>query len=414
MLLSDRHTAFEGVQAEARARFEAMGFPGRGHESWHYTQLDRLLFETRPAESVDENVVSLPTPNTFDALAPSRLVFVDGVLDATQSFELSSQLSASSANILVEPIANPKQLKHSAEADEDGMLSANLAHLRDAVEITVSGAQETPLEIIWLGSADDIAAYGRVVLNLKAGASLTLIEHHAGKGMAHIVNQINLAKDASLTHVKFHNASISQAGLVRSDIAMAENAKVQTVALCLNAGLARHESVLNFNEAGAFADMASVVIANGAQHMDMTTRLNHNVANTNSETIARSVLDDKARVVFQGKVLVRKDAQHVKATQKTNALMLSRGAEMNAKPELEIYADDVACAHGSAIGEIDRDAMFFLRSRGLKENEARDLLIGGFVAEVIDRIADETLRNILKTQLEQRLSDLSNMTEGKG
>ncbi len=397
MLLPDRHPDFAALQAAAQTRFDALGFPGRGHADWHYTHLDRLLPPTQLASGALAGDVF--APDIFSALLPHRLVFVDGVLDVAQS-------SGQTDIIKITPIANPEQLGIENEAG-DAMLAANLAHLRDGVEIIITAPVEKPLEIIWLGSAAQIAAYGRVILRLNEGTTLTLIEHHAGAGVNHVVNQIALGRNAQLTHIKYHNGDAEQVGIVRSDVQLAENAKIKTILLCLNAALARHESIFHFNAAGSFADLASAIIASDRQHMDVTARLHHHVADTGSETIARSVLADKSCGVFQGKVFVDKNARHVDARQKTDALMLSHSAKMNAKPELEIYADDVICTHGSAIGEINHDAMFFLRSRGLNENQARDLLIGGFVTEILDRVPDESLHDILAVQLNKCLAALS-------
>ncbi|MEC6998914.1 MAG: SufD family Fe-S cluster assembly protein, partial [Pseudomonadota bacterium] len=175
-------------------------------------------------------------------------------------------------------------------------------------------------------------------------------------------------------------------------------------AVSLSGGLGRLETRVTFNAAGSHAGLATALFSSGNQHIDVTTRLNHLSPDTTSETVARTILDDEACGIFQGKVIVHEDAQRVEATQKSDALMLSADAMMNVKPELEIYADDVACAHGSAIGEIDHEALFFLRSRGISEEAARIMLVEGFVSEILGRLDDFAAGPILQEQLSKRVA----------
>jgi Fe-S cluster assembly protein SufD len=159
-----------------------------------------------------------------------------------------------------------------------------------------------------------------------------------------------------------------------------------------------------FTAAGAHAELHSAVLGRGDNHADFTYVIDHQAAETSSNTTAYNVLDAASRGVFQGKVIVRKDSQHVDAQMQTRAMMLSEGAEMDAKPELEIYADDVVCAHGSAIGELDKDALFFLRARGLDEASAIYLLVAGFIEQVLSHIDDEVMADSLRALVAQKIA----------
>jgi Fe-S cluster assembly protein SufD len=174
--------------------------------------------------------------------------------------------------------------------------------------------------------------------------------------------------------------------------------------LVTGGALARHEANVAFTARGAHAELHSAVLGRGENHADFTYLIDHQAADTSSNTSAYNVLDAAARGVFQGKIIVRKDAQHVDAQMQTRAMMLSEGAEMDAKPELEIYADDVVCAHGSAIGELDKDALFFLRARGLDEASAIYLLVAGFIEQVLSHIDDEVMADSLRALVAQKIA----------
>ena len=366
---------------------QSLGLPTRRLENWHYTDLQKLL----PQTSLDAPAGDIHLPELFASLTPLRLVFVDGSLQNPPTI-LPEGLNFV---MLSDDDVDELQAYSLKTSGQDGFLAANLAHFKDGVKLVVSAEIKQPVELVWACSSSDKAAYGRVVLQLGEGASMTLLDTHQGTGLSHLAMDISLAKSAHLEIVKTHMADDAQAGISYTQFRLDTEAQLKMTTLALNAGLVRHETNVLFNGTGAHAEIASAVLASKSQHMDMTSSLDHAVADTTSETVARTVLDDKSCGVFQGKVIVRKDAQRVDANQKSDALMLSRNADMNAKPELEIYADDVACAHGSAIGEIDRDAMFFLRSRGLSPEEARQLLISGFMAEIVDRISNEDIRAVV-------------------
>jgi len=393
---------FDALQAAARARFATLGLPTRRMEDWHYTDLARLL----PPADIPAKPGKMEAPTYFKTAQTARLVFIDGILDKGQSdMAKLAKLDGIEVTPLAEGLAEGSEiLQFPQEEQDDALLSANLGYLQDGVIISVRKPLPHPVEIVWAGSDKAHANYGRICLNLAEQASLCLIETHCGAGVAHLVNDINIGAGAKLTHIKLHEGAPTHTALVTTRMALAQNASLHDFTLCLSAALGRHENRLRFTGQGANADMAAVILGSGQQHTDITTECDPEICATQSQTTVRAVLTDKARGVFQGKVIVRPDAQFVNAEQHTASLMLSKRAEMNAKPSLEIFADDVVCAHGSTIGELDKDAVFFLRSRGLSENAARNLLVQGFIDEALMHVQDTHLRADLQERVAQQLA----------
>ena len=405
--MADAHN-LAAIKQSARQHTGELGLPTRHLERWHYTDLQKFLPQGLPLPTAPEaHKAEMETLSAFFAPAnPLRLVFMDGVLQTQDSSFDAVKTELLAAGITLSRLDDETDLTALQGFEADGFLAANTAHFIDGLCLHVAGEVARPLEIVWAGTKSDQAAYGRVVLNLAPQARLTLLETHIGSGLNHVVMDTQISAGATLNVVKTHCADEDQLGVVQNRVTLAQAAHYKSICLALSGSLIRHETNLKLCDANAEAQIASAVIGAQNQHVDMTTCLEHLHADTQSETVARTVLCDQARGVFQGKVIVEKDAQRVNAHQKSDALMLSEKAEMNAKPELEIYADDVACAHGSAIGEIDRDALFFLRSRGLTQEQARLLLIDGFLSEIIDRLDDEMIVMSLKNLIAQKLASL--------
>lgn len=238
-------------------------------------------------------------------------------------------------------------------------------------------------------------------IKLADGAKAVLVDNHMSAAYTNARFDIALGEGAELTFIRSqqagHQVNVSQVELARG-------AQFKSIALVSGGALARYEAQIKLKAEGAHAELHSAVLGRDKNHADFTYEIDHQAADTSSNTTAYNVLDDASRGVFQGKVIVRQDAQHVDAQMQTRAMMLSDGAEMDAKPELEIYADDVACAHGSAIGELDRDALFFLRARGLDEAAARHLLVAGFIEQVLAHIDDAALADVFRALLAQKIT----------
>ena len=376
------------VRAARLAAAEAVGLPTRRVESWHYTDLARLL---KSGEATSVHTVDFSSAKALEAH------FEDGVLLSSPQVEgltLAPFVGAPEAAAVAPEAPSPDTV----------MATYNQALAQNGLVAQVSGTLAQPLVLRTSGAEPVHLAHK---ITLAAGAKAVLVDDHMATGYANVVLDITLGEGAELTLLRSQQAG-HQVGLSR--VTLAEGARYKSVALVSGGTLARQEAHVTLRAASAHAELHSAVLGHGlskaATHADFTYVIEHQAADTSSHTSAYNVLDGDARGVFQGKIIVRPDAQRVDAQMQTRAMMLSQGAEMDAKPELEIYADDVVCAHGSAIGELDRDALFFLRSRGLEEATARHLLVAAFLQQVISHIDDEALSEIIGALVEVKINAL--------
>jgi len=368
----------EGLPGDAAARAnvlaaaEAHGLPTKRQEAWHYTDLARLL-KNNGNDALDAV--------NFIAVNPLMAVFDDGKMVERPS----------SAGISLE------EFQTEAVISDNAVLDYNAALASDGLNARITDTLAQPMVVTVSGTAP---AHLSHKISLAPGARAALVDNHLTAAYTNVRWQIEMGEKSELTLIRLQQAG-HQIGTAQ--IALGAGAQFKSVALVTGGALARQEAEISLQAAGAHAELHSAVLGRGDNHADFTYVIDHQAADTTSNTSAYNVLDDAARGVFQGKVIVRQDAQHVDAQMQTRAMMLSDGAEMDAKPELEIYADDVACAHGSAIGELDNDALFFLRSRGLDEASARHLLVAGFIEQVLAHIDNDGLAEVVRALIAQKI-----------
>lgn len=231
-------------------------------------------------------------------------------------------------------------------------------------------------------------------ITLEDNAEATIIERQSGQGAywKNMVTQITLGQNAKLHHIRINDDTLEGVQTNMAHITLARDAVYNGFSLNIGGKLTRHDIHAEIQGQGAEASFNGVNLLNGTQHGDTTILIEHQAPHTQSNQFYRTLLDDKARGVFQGKVHVHQVAQKTDGYQLSNALLLSPDAEMDTKPELEIYADDVKCSHGATTGQLDEDPLFYLRQRGLNDAQARLLLIQAFVDEVVDKVENEAIR----------------------
>ncbi|MDX1483082.1 MAG: Fe-S cluster assembly protein SufD [Alphaproteobacteria bacterium] len=383
------------LRRDAFKRFEDAGLPNRRLEAWKFTALDLVqngAFTPAAAGRAPE-APALPGPEDWAA----RLVFVDGRL-----IDGLSDIPALGDGIILTTLA--RALEHdpgliqghiSTATDAAGALwDLNAAFMADgAVLHLADGVRlETPISLVFLATgATGGASHTRNIFTLARGAEAQVIETYASAGpsaapaFANAVTDIALAEGAALTHARVQDQGPAAVHTARAVVDVGAEARYASFALALGARLSRQETDLAFSAPGGRARLMGAYLGRGRQHLDHTTRVDHAYPNCETEELFKGVLDDHAHGVFQGLIRVAPKAIGTDARQKNQALLLSERAVADTKPELEILADDVKCAHGASVGDIDADALFYLMARGLPEAEARRLLIGGFVGEVIDR-----------------------------
>jgi Fe-S cluster assembly protein SufD len=413
------------LRAEAMGTFAAVGLPHRRIEEWKYTDLrDRLKEFPEPA--VDE-AIEVAAGELEVALGPlaavpgPRLVFVNGSYRSglSRTAGLSAftagngageaavrPLSAALAEEKPEPGARLKSLLEAQAASERGPVDVpailNTAFVTDGAVVSVAAGVEPPhplhLVFVCAGPAARTVTV-RNVLEIGRGARVVGLETYVAlAGAPHQVNaltQAAIGEESEVSHVKAVLRGGSAAHLSTWSVGIGAGARYRGFQLTSGVELARNQLFVAFKGQHASVDLSGVLLGRGAEHIDTTLLVDHAVPHGTSRELFKGVLDGRARGVFQGKLIVRPGAQKTDGKQMAQGLMLSPEAEFDSKPELEIYADDVACGHGSTCAEIDPELVFYLRARGIPEAEARALLVEAFAAEAIEKVESEPVREAL-------------------
>jgi Fe-S cluster assembly protein SufD len=399
---------FREKRAAAAALVEARGLPHRRLEEWKYSDLRAAWRELKPPPA-PAAARAVPA-GAFPGFSAPRVALVDGVATGFDAVRLPKGVEVRS---LAEALGHGDRLLEAhfgrLEGEPDGVVALNTALAGTGAVVHVdAGVEAGALELDMVATGADFSLHPRLLVVLGDGASLTLVESQRGPaGGGHQVNavaEIVLGKGASLTHVALQ-AMGERAIVVQSAfVELAAEAAYRTFALEEGAEFARRQVFVRFAGEGARLDLAGATLATRRQHLDTTLRVDHAVPGCDSKETYKYVLGGEATGVFQGKIIVRPDAQKTDGRMSARGLLLDDGAEFDAKPELEIYADDVQCAHGATAGELDEDLMFYLRARGIPEPEAKALLVQAFVGEAVETVEDEALRAALEARIEAWLA----------
>lgn len=402
--------AVRELRRRAIGTFAALGLPHRRIEEWKYTDLRSLLKDAfapavaKPAVPSEADLQAALGP--LAALDAYKVVVVDGAYSAQLSAEqmpegLSvgplSQALAQSTDKAGESLVRMKR-------DNDAIEALNTAFATDGavVRIADGAALDKPLLLVFARSGGERKAVTtRNVVTVGKAARVTLVEAFvaltgaAEEGQSNAATEIVIGEGAAVTHVKAIAESGKAVHLGSASAEIGADAIYRAFQLTAGPGLARNQIFVEFTGEGGKLDCSGVFLGTGNQHIDTTLVVDHAVPHCESRELYKGVLDGHARGIFQGKVIVRPDAQKTDGKQMAQALMLSPDAEFDSKPELEIYADDVVCGHGSTSAEIEPDHVFYCRSRGIPEPEARALLIEAFVGEAMDKVEHEAVRDAL-------------------
>jgi len=393
------------LRREAAEAFAAQGVPTRRREEWKYTDLSRQLpqveghlFDVNSPRPLASDAVDAYAIAGLDAL---RMVFVDGCyvasLSNVEAFTGAGVRLASLAQLLEEDEALLQSLLRApGGALENGLNHLNTAMMQDgAVLLLDKGVVlEKPLHLIMVG--DQATAHLRHVIALGEQAEASVIEHYVGaadaSGISNVVSDIHLQAGTRLKHYKLQQESEKRLHVGRIHAEVARDAVLASHSVALGAAMSRTDIVAGLDGEGAECTLNGLYLLGGRQHADHHTVIEHRVPNGRSRELYKGVLDGRAHAVFNGKVVVHPDAQKTDSKQSNGNLLLSKTAEVDTKPELEIYAGDVKCAHGATIGQLDANQQFYLRSRGLSEEEAEQVLTFAFADEVLASIALAPLR----------------------
>ncbi len=410
-LVGDDLTWLKDLRLQALNQFNENGLPAKKQEDWKYTSL-WALSQQEFNHNAEINTLTATQCDQSALLNDSyRVVIVDGIFS-----EQYSQLSELQNGLTISPLSYG--LKHiqsylgqQLDIEKEGLNALNTLLMNDGVVITVDTniSVSKPIEILVVntGNTDNLATHLRHVIVLSENSKATVIEHYVGlteaSSLTNVVSEVVLAESAELNHYKLQQESSNATHIATLATKQAAHSQWKTNSISLGAKLARNDVHTQLLGEHAHVVMDGLYLPINDQHVDFHTRIDHIVPNTTSEELFKGVIDDNAHGVFNGKVIVHKDAQKTDSNQQNHNLLLSRRCEIDSKPELEIYADDVKCAHGSTVGQMNEDHLFFLRARGLDEVSARSLLTYAFAVEVLERIPANDIRQALSAVIEKRL-----------
>ena len=396
----------ESARRAALSRVQTLGLPGRRDEYWKYTRPDTLVQAEAPSAVVFEHDEA-PMFDEFDRL---KIVFVDGVFDAEASDELALEgvQVERLAEVSAQDIHWSKDLYGVLEARGQSpvarpLASLNTAFAKDGVVIRVTGKPSKPISLIYFHNSENSDAMLHNVIRVEPGAEATILENGPAASRLIKCSEIDIADGGSLHMICAQGRDHERRAATHMFARLGEKSTLKSFTLTVNGVLTRNEAVIEILGDDAFAHVAGACVGDGDFHHDDTVFVTHDAVNCESRQVFKKVLRNGATGVFQGKILVKADAQKTDGYQISQALMLDDDSQFLAKPELEIYADDVACSHGSTSGAIDEEALFYLRSRGVPISEATDLLTLAFLAEAVDEIEDQDIAASIVTRLENWL-----------
>ena len=371
------------VQKTAAELNYGLSLPHRKMEDWRWTDLRQLVDKPYPPRqtvvAAPRDVERLLKSSPFAKVAGARIVFVNGHYAA----ELS-QLKNDTVTTTI-------------KLDEP-VITMNAAFATDGARLKISGTTDTPIELLFLATnADARTIATRNVIEIEKGAAATLIETHLGEGsyLSNSVTEIRVGEGARLDRIKVELEAADAIHLSHAHTTLGKNSVFNDFTLTSGAKTNRQNGTVEFVGAGTEAKVSGAFMLGGKQHADTRLVIDHQVPRCTSRELFKCVMDDNARGIFQGKVIVQRNAQKTDGKQSSHALLLSETAEFDAKPELEIFADDVVCGHGATSGDLNHDHLFYLMSRGIPPAEAKSLLIAAFVGEAFDLIAHEGIKEAL-------------------
>ncbi len=389
------------ARVRALTTLRQSGAPVRRDEYWKFTNPARLLEPAKPAAILEADEVPV-----FEDTDKLLVVFVDGVFRADLSDDLTME------GVEIETLASAMSKDIHWAADIYGVLEANgqnpvsrpLAALNTAVAteglvIHVTGKASKPIALRYIRSGADTDVMVHNVIKLDAGADLTLLESGPAAARFNSSLEVEIADSAALHHVRTQGRDHERLAATHMFARLGKESRFKSFTVTVNGVLTRNEAVIEFTGDDAFATVSGASAGDGAYHHDDTVFVTHDALNCESRQVFKKVLRNGATGVFQGKILVPSHAQKTDGYQIAQGMLLEDDCTFLAKPELEIYADDVICSHGSTCGAVDETALFYLTSRGVPKDQAQDMLVLAFMDESIQEIEDTALADEIRERL---------------
>ena len=391
----------------ALGRLRAAGLPHKRDEYWKFTDPGPLV---QPAPAPLGPGDTHDADSAFGEIDRVQLVFVDGVFDPAQSddprlggVEITRLRDAAHKDLhWARGLYGVLEARGQAPVPRP-LATLNTAFARDGVLIRATGRAEKPVSLVYRQARADSDTHIHHCIRVEPGADLTVLENGSGALRTNTVLEVDVATHGAFHHVRVQGGASAPPALAHVFARVARASRFKSFTLTANGVLTRNESVVEVVGDDAVAHVASACLGEGDVHHDDTVFLTHDAARCESRQVVKKVLRDGAVGAFQGKILVRPDAQKTDGYQISQALLLDEDSQFLAKPELEIHADDVACSHGSTSGALDAEGLFYLRARGIPEDQAIDLMILAFLAEAIAEIDDAAIAAAITAHLEALL-----------
>jgi Fe-S cluster assembly protein SufD len=398
----------------AFARFSAAGFPTTRHEEWRHTNVQPIAQTDFVRATAADVTAAAAEPFLLAAEMPHRVVLVNGrwskALSSVDS--LPPGLSVRGLRNVLESASPALRGSLSHTPAQTPFVDLNTAFFEDGVvvEVAPKAVIAEPLHIVCLTSPgrEPMLVSPRIVIVAGELSQVFIVESYAGVAdgvsLTNAVTQVDVGPGAMVDHVKFQREQPSVFHMAATFAHVDRAGRFTSHAVTLGGRIARNDIVSTLAGDGAECTLDGLYVADGDATVDTHTTIDHAMPNCPSHELYKGILSGRARAVFNGKIIVRQDAQKTNAKQTNKALLLTDEAQVNTKPQLEIFADDVKCTHGAAIGQLDEDAMFYLQARGIASADARNLLIHAFAGEVLDGVKEDIIRDRAMRLLEEKLA----------
>jgi len=397
--------------------FQKQDMPHNKLENWRFTDIGKILENTYehywypPTENVNIEQIfqcELPEMDTYTVIQYNGW-FLSRAADIN-TLENGTIIGSLNKAMKMYPEIVEKYFGHNTDLENNPLQALNTCFMLDGIFIYVPDnvVVEKPIQIInIINSNNNTIVHPRNLFVVGKNSKITIV--HCDHSLIHKLSFINsvseifVAENAEIDHYKMQNKDADSVLFTTINAQIEKNARISTNTLVLNGGIIRNNIKVKLNGQNAEADLKGLYLVDKKQHVDNQVYVIHEKPYCNSNQLYKGIIDDEAKAVFNGRILVQKDAQKTNAYQANNNILLTDTAQVNSQPQLEIYADDVKCSHGSTVGQLDPDAMFYLKSRGICEHSARMLLMYAFASEVVDKITIEALRNRIDTLVKKRL-----------
>lgn len=405
---------------EAVEQFMRQGFPTRKAEAWRYTPLDKLLQQTLTAPTESPPALATVDIDAFRIAknCVARLVFMNGTwlpeLSHTRGIHAEARVSGLRSALEHAPEQIAAWLGSAADVAANSFTALNMALLNDGAWIQIPAGMklEGPIELLYLSHGTDAAPVlsPRNLIVLGDGAEATLVEHYASLGAAscftNSLTEVQLGTDARLQHNRLQDESTHTRHMSNVFIRQGRGSHYQGLGVSLGGSWSRTEYHNRFELPQAVCEMDGLYLSGEQQYTDIHLEITHAVAECTSRERFKGILLGRGRAVFDGRIRVEQDAQKTDAFLSNANLLLSREAEVDSKPQLEIFADDVKCGHGTTIGQLDPEQLFYLRARGIGAADAQRMLCLGFASDVLENCAVPEFRERVERQVQQRLKNV--------